>query len=165
MTVSVPRDSGRGRELLAPLPLAAIAVMVVNDRWLKPAFGGPIPGKLSDLAICFFLPLYVSALLELVTRWSLRARLFAGSLATAAVFVPIKTSEPALALFLATLTAVGRHVGLPHMAAMVDPTDLVALPMIPLAVLLCLHRARDEGRDAAPTSRPRDEASVLSPSA
>jgi hypothetical protein len=39
-------------EFFAPLPLAAVALMVVNDRVLKPLFHNGVTGKLSDVAIC-----------------------------------------------------------------------------------------------------------------
>lgn len=43
-----------------------------------------LTGKLSDFAGCFFLPLYLSAVLTLLTRWPLERRLGAGVLATLA---------------------------------------------------------------------------------
>ena len=37
--------------------------LVVNDVWLKPAFHSALTGKLSDVAVCFFMPLLLSELL------------------------------------------------------------------------------------------------------
>ena len=53
----------RSGEFFAPLPLAALALTVVNDVWLKPAFHSGLTGKLSDVGICFFMPLFLSELL------------------------------------------------------------------------------------------------------
>ena len=79
-------------EFFAPLPLGAVAVMAINDHWLKPLLHDPITGKLSDLAGCFFLPLYASALLGLVVRWPRARRLLVGAIATAVFFAAIKLS-------------------------------------------------------------------------
>ncbi len=51
----------RSGEFFAPLPLAALALTVANDIWLKPAFHSELTGKLSDVGICFFMPLFLSA--------------------------------------------------------------------------------------------------------
>ena len=128
-------------EFVAPAPLCAVALMAVNDRWLKPAFHNAWTGKLSDLAICFFLPVYLSALLAVATRWSLRARLACGATATGALFAAIKVSQPAADLFCRALALVGRPLGMTHFRAVADPTDLVALPLIWVAVAYGLHRA------------------------
>ena len=45
-------------EFFAPLPLAAVALLVVNDTWLKPAFHNALTGKLSDVAVCFMMPAF-----------------------------------------------------------------------------------------------------------
>ena len=73
-------------EFFAPLPLLAVALMVVNDRVLKPRIGNAITGKLSDIAICFFLPLFTSALLGFVWRKHPRGRVLAGAGIASLVF-------------------------------------------------------------------------------
>jgi hypothetical protein len=40
----------RSGEFFAPVTLAALALMVVNDIWLKHAFHSAVTGKLSDVA-------------------------------------------------------------------------------------------------------------------
>ena len=118
-------------EFFAPLSLAAVAVMVINDHWLKPLLHDPITGKLSDLAGCFFLPLYLSALLGLVVRWSRERRLMVGAVATAVFFAAIKLSAGAAdVVSVASAHALG-WIGVSawfHLTA--DPTDLIALPMV-----------------------------------
>lgn len=121
-------------EFIAPLPLAAVALMAVNDFWLKPTFHNALTGKLSDVAICFFLPLFVSALLT-PTRLSLRRRVLAGAAFSALLFTALKTSRAAADVFVGALTHVGPLLGLHHFRAVVDPSDLIALPFIALAVL------------------------------
>jgi len=121
-------------EFLSPLPLCAVALMAVNDRWLKPAFHNALTGKLSDVAICFFLPLYVSALLALVTGWPRTRRVAAGALFTACLFTALKVSQPAADLFCALLGPLGAPLGLTRFQAWADPTDLVTLPLVWAAV-------------------------------
>jgi len=116
-------------ELASPLPLAAAAILAVNDHLLKAAFPGPLTGKLSDLAGCFVLPLFLSAVLACVTPWSLRARLALGAAVTALAFAAVKLSPAAAgavtsALDLATRPALGASNRI-----VADPTDLVALPL------------------------------------
>jgi hypothetical protein len=128
-------------EFLAPLPLAAVALMAANDQWLKPAFHNALTGKLSDVAICFFLPLYLSALLALVTRWPQAVRTVAGAGLTVALYTALKVSQPAADLFCEALRVVGAPLGLRHFRAVADPTDLITLPLVAAAVLY--SRARE----------------------
>lgn len=136
-------------EFLAPLPLAAVALMAVNDQWLKPAFHNALTGKLSDVAICFFLPLYLSALLSLVTRWPRAARTAAGAGLTAILYTALKVSQPAADLFCEALRVVGAPLGLRHFRAVADPTDLITLPLVGLAVLY--SRVRESCEPVPPT--------------
>lgn len=129
-------------EFLAPLPLSAVALMAVNDRWLKPAFHNALTGKLSDVAICFFLPLYLSALLALVTRWSLERRVAVGAGVTALLFTALKVSQPAADLFCRLLLPVGAPLGLTAFRAVADPTDLITLPLAGAAVLYARATSR-----------------------
>ena len=130
------------REFFAPWPLCAVAVMVVNDRWLKALFHNWVTGKLSDVAICFFLPLFTSALLGLVWQRHPRARILVGAAVAMAVFVG-QESWPAFQVwFLSTLRVVGRPLGLARFQLTSDPTDLLALLMVPVAVWYGLRRVR-----------------------
>jgi len=121
-------------ELASPLPLGAVALLALNDHWLKRAWPGLITGKLSDLAGCFVLPVFLSALLACLTRWPLARRLAAGAATTVLFFTALKLS-PEVA------DAVARGLRLPwallgggQSRIVADPTDLVALPCALLAV-------------------------------
>lgn len=131
-------------ELLHPAPLVALAVLVVNDHVLKSwaaasGFPAVVTGKLSDLAGLLFFPLLVTAGLDLLLlvaarlgapidfslrRWKLA--LACGG--TAALFASIKLSAPAAAAIAELLRQLGVEARI-----VVDPTDLVALPMIGVA--------------------------------
>lgn len=127
--------SPRAPEFFSTVPLLAVAVLALNDHFLKAAFHNTLTGKLSDVAGCFFFPLFISALLAQVTRWPLERRMGAGVLATLAIFVPIKLSVAGAELVARAMgvLAVPAGLGMPHIVT--DPTDLLALPMIGLAVL------------------------------
>jgi hypothetical protein len=130
------------REFFAPPPLLAVALMVVNDRWLKARFHNGLTGKLSDVAICFFLPLFLSALLGLGWTRHPRARIVVGAVGAAGVFVGQELWPAFQAGLLAGLSAVGRPLGIERFQLTSDPTDLWALLMVPLAVGYGLHRVR-----------------------
>lgn len=136
-------------EFLAPLPLSAVALMALNDRWLKPAFHNALTGKLSDLAICFFLPLYLSALLALVTRWSRSTRLHVGATACALLYTALKVSPLVGQGFCAALRLVGAPLGLTSFRSVADPTDLITLPLVWVA--LRYGRRSLEARPPFPT--------------
>ena len=122
------------REFLAPAPLCAVAVMALNDFALKPAFHNALTGKLSDFALCFFLPLYLSALAGLALAAPARLRLLAGAGATALAFAALKLSPAAARAFTRALGALLGPAGLGTLRAAVDPTDLIALPMVLVAL-------------------------------
>ena len=126
--------SWRCTEFMAPLPLLAVGLMLVNDHWLKHTFHNALTGKLSDVAGCFFLPLYVSALLGLLWRAPVVARLWTGAAVTCAVFVPVSLSRTAADALVTTLQPIGALLGLHGYRIAADPTDLMALPLVLLAV-------------------------------
>lgn len=137
-----PRVEGRqawGRELCHPLPLAAVLLLVLNDHLLKGAdlLPGWLTGKLSDVAGLFFFPALLTAAVRGAASLLGRPLPRAGGglglgavLLTGAIFAATKL-WPALNLALA------RSWGLIAM----DPTDLLALPVLGLAWLWL--RARD----------------------
>jgi hypothetical protein len=121
------RDELRpARALLTPTWIAALALLVANDHWLKGA--GLVPelltGKLSDFAGMLVAPVLLAALLQVRSRRAL----LACHLAVAAVFTGIQLS-PA---FAASWSAVMGLVGHPW-AITCDPWDLVALPFLLLS--------------------------------
>lgn len=125
-------------ELLAPLPLLAIVVLVVND-WLLKGTAAPewITGKLSDFAGLFAFPLLATAAGDLVLytvarlgvpvdftlrRWKLATAI----LLTGGVFAAMKLS-PVIGGWVERVwsSLVGGSSIYP------DPTDVVALAVLP----------------------------------
>ena len=119
-------DSRRSRHALThPLFWTALALLVVNDHILKQAhvLPGAITGKLSDFAGMLVAPVLVATLLRVRGRMG-RVAVFA---CVAGVFTAIKLSRP-VADVLEALTA---YTPLPW-RLWCDPTDLVALAVLPL---------------------------------
>lgn len=136
-----------GGGLLHFVPLAAIALLIANDHLLKPRYPGVLTGKLSDLAGLAFFPLFLQGLLELCGLRRSDRVLRACVASTALVFTAVKTLPAALHAYrfglgalqwpLRALLAAVHGAPLPDfapVAAVLDPTDLVALPMLALAL-------------------------------
>src|SRR5213076_453684 len=85
-------------ELGAAAPLAVMVLLIANDRLFKRTFHNALTGKLSDVAICFLLPLLVSAVLGLAVSWRADRRLGVGAAVTVAVFSLLEMSDTAGAL-------------------------------------------------------------------
>lgn len=124
-------------ELLAPLPVIAIALLVVNDRVLK---GSAAPewltGKLSDVTGVFVFPLTATAVVDLIgfglarlgVRWDYtlrRWKLLAAIAFTAIVFGGVKLSPT----FGAWVEQAWAWL-VPNATIYPDPTDAVALVML-----------------------------------
>jgi hypothetical protein len=131
-------------EFFAPLPLAAVALMAVNDRFLKGWFGNAVTGKLSDIAICFFLPLFTSALLGLVWRKHPRVRVLVGAGIASFVYIAQEIWPGFRDAFLAALHVVGAPLGMDRFQLTEDLTDLLTLLMVPLAVAYGWKRLRQQ---------------------
>src|SRR6185369_4359506 len=103
---AVSRAAPAASEFFAPAPLGAVALLALNDHVWKARFHDAVTGKLSDVALCFFLPLLLSAVLRPI--WPAhRPRLaFAAALA-AVVFVTLELSLTADAWLSAAVGAVG----------------------------------------------------------
>jgi hypothetical protein len=123
MLTRSPRPLSPRRALLHPAWLASVALLALNDHVLKGAhvLPGVITGKLSDFAGLFAAP----ALLAVLVRARSARSVALCHLAVGVVFAAIKTSSLAS---LAFTTALGL-AGVPW-RNWVDPTDLVALPML-----------------------------------
>lgn len=124
-------------ELLSPLPVIAIALLVINDRVLKGSAAPEwITGKLSDLTGVFVFPLAATAVVDLcglglaklgvgwdytLRRW----KLVVAMTFTAIIFAAVKLS-PAIAAW------VERVWGwlVPNASIYPDPTDVIALVML-----------------------------------
>jgi hypothetical protein len=152
-----------GGGLLHPVAGIAIAVLVLNDHVLKAAYGTWWTGKLSDFAGMVFFPLLLQAIVEvgqsaLRSSWRpSRAVLVASAAATACVFAAINLFEPAAELYrhglgalqwpFRALASVASGAGVPGLAPVkhiLDPTDLIALPTVGLAIWLGWRRGGKE---------------------
>jgi hypothetical protein len=151
---SLAGSDGPGRralpagEFLQPIPLLAVALLALNDWYLKSAAPSALTGKLSDVAGLVFFPLLLTALwdvallglfrLGLKVDFTLRRRKLAMAvLGTLALFSALKLSPDAAELFESLL-------GSARIRAQVvsDPTDLWALPALLVAVWLGLREIR-----------------------
>ena len=132
-----------GEEFFAPLPLLSVALFALNNALLKQACPGFLTGKLSDITACFFLPLFVSALLELATWRTMKpgVRIAAGVSITALIFVPVKLDDGASRLLTRLVDSLGVPLGFPASTSIADPTDLLALPFLGLAVWFVARRS------------------------
>ena len=85
-----------GELVLHPVPLVALAVLLLNDHVLKAAAPGGVTGKLSDVAGLAFFPFLLLAVRDVVTRRAptVAAAGVAAAL-TAVVFAAVKLSTAA----------------------------------------------------------------------
>lgn len=114
--------------LTSPLFMVSLLALVANDHLFKTLVPGMVTGKLSDFAGVFAFTLFWSALLP---AWRMPV-----SLAIAAAFAAWKlpVSQSAIDFWNA-------HVPLP-IGRTSDPSDLLALVMVPLAVAYAARPAR-----------------------
>jgi hypothetical protein len=139
------------RALLHPLWLSALVVLVVNDHVAKGAGLVPelVTGKASDFAGL----LVAQVVLAVLVRARSRRGLARVSLVLGVVFAAIKTSPWASALY-------ERLLAFAHATNMVDPTDLVALLVLPVGYVV-FGRAMHEPEGREPASRRVAEALAL----
>ena len=154
--------------LLNPVALAAVLLLVVNDHFLKAQWPGTVTGKLSDFAGLAFFPLVLlgfwEVALALARRWSgprLRT-LVAATTLTAVAFIAVKTTAAGASAFGLVLAfgqwlpaalggvVTGRAAAMGAAAPVAqDPTDLVALPALLVALFIGRRRlARGDGPEA-----------------
>jgi hypothetical protein len=139
--------------LVRPLPVLALVVLGVNDHVLKGSGWLPdlVTGKLSDFAGLFFFPLLLVTLWNLLghATFALRARLDRALIQPSATTMQLVVAAVATGVF---FTAVQIHPAIARLYARIsgallfflggdsqvtmDPTDLVALPMVVAAVFL-----------------------------
>lgn len=142
-------DAIPGELLWHPVSLAAVALIVFNNVVLKVHYPGWLSGKLSDVGICVFAPLWLHALAEwstyLVSR--VRSRPWNGlSSHTAAIGCTAIPGAYFAAMQLSPLVA-EFHVAWLSMLVPTwdfqvtpDPTDLLALPFLLVAYGLIRQR-------------------------
>ena len=138
-------------EFAHPWPLLAMALLGVNDHLLKGSgwLPGWVTGKLSDFAGLFFFPLFITAavdtLLYLAHRitggrtpgYSLRMwKLYAAVIFTAILFVPLKLSDTWGTLYIRAMHVLDVFNWFGGFQVTKDPTDIVAVAMFPLVILL-----------------------------
>lgn len=139
-------------EIVSAPFVAALLVLVINDHLLKG--GGIVPGwltgKLSDFAGLFFFPLLLAALPRahaLIDGRPRPLRRRALGLAIVATGVAFATSNLFESGAHGYRVAVGSLLGMP-VASVADPTDLVALLVLPLAwahgIRFCADGKRNE---------------------
>jgi hypothetical protein len=120
--------------------MLSIALFGINNWWLKHAFPNWLTGKLSDFLFCFFFPLYCSAILSFVTDWPIRRRVWLGAGLTLIAFVAMKTSPEISSWVSDVLSIVSRIILGSDSINRVDPTDLIAAPVVVCSVLFALKR-------------------------
>ncbi len=155
MSPPVPADG-----LLHPVALGAVALLALNDHVLKPTFANAWTGKLSDIAGLVFFPLLLQAVIELVAKvsgkpWGPSRRVIVGAAIVSGIaFALVQVWPPATAAYrvawgalywpLATVGELLRGGGLAPfrpVRAWADPTDLIALPALAIAVAVGWRRA------------------------
>lgn len=132
------------RALVHPVSLTAIGLLALNDHVFKVLHPGVVTGKLSDFAGLVFFPLLLAVVLGVFIRMPGRT-LLVSCVVTGGWFAAINTI-PVAALATERLVA----VVWPWRITM-DPTDLVALPAIGLAVVA--WRRVQAPRSLPPTPR------------
>jgi hypothetical protein len=148
------QPTARDTVLLRPIPLIALAVMLLNDHVLKTFAPSVLTGKLSDVTGLIVFPLLMMVAWAFVSGRAgrpvrdRRMALAVAIVATASVFAAIKLFQPATDLYAAAIGA-GQWVGAVALGVATntaipgpwtvqvarDPTDLLALPALAVAWL------------------------------
>ena len=145
----------RSGEFFAPLPLAAVGLMLINDRCLKSAFHNDVTGKLSDVAVCFFMPLFVSEVVGIVFGVAPRTRLLASAVFVSLLYAGLEVVPPVTKCALRVLALVGPALGIDRPFKMTsDWSDLACLVFVPMAVLYGRRRLATIGARRCSAGRP-----------
>jgi len=151
-----PRLLTAGELACHPVAITALAVLVVNDRWLKSAWPGFVTGKLSDCAGLVLLPVALLSMTELLRRifrrpvtWRYDPFIWVALSVTGFIFVKVTPAgNNAYAWAIGTIRWAAQALlygsGLPIRPVLVsrDQTDLLALAVSALPVLLIRNRTR-----------------------
>lgn len=128
-----PQDNSLSKALaffVHPLPLAAVALMAINDHWLKHQYPNWFTGKLSDFCGVFYFPIFLLALgAVLGFRPTRRSTFFAIAL-TDLLLITVKLSAPVARMIEQFFNAYLFSIQITQ-----DETDLIALLMNPLTFL------------------------------
>ncbi len=120
------------RAFVHPALLAALGLLIANDHFLKAAAPSALTGKLSDFAGLFLLPFWLIAVLALpadLLGIAPRRTARGAFLFSALWFAALKTLPPVNAL---TVRLLAPWLGY-EPRLLLDPTDLAALAVLPLA--------------------------------
>lgn len=124
---------------LHPVPLSAVALLILNDHFLKTHYPSWFTGKLSDFAGLFFTPLFICAVVNLFRNivrkakplaWLSSLQLISAIILIDGIFVAIKLSVSAAVVYSSWLGALGFPSHVTH-----DSTDLIALTVSALTYL------------------------------
>ena len=118
------------RALASPVAVVSLVLLVLNDHLLKQVWPGVVTGKLSDVAGLVVAPLLLTVGLAAV---GLRQPCTWACALTAAGFTAVKVSTAAAAM----VSGWWSLTGFPTVMR-ADPTDLLAIPAVPVAWLV--HR-------------------------
>ena len=142
------------RPLLHPIALGSIALLLINDHYLKLHHPSWVTGKLSDVAGLVFFPLLLAAIV--------RVRVETAAVATAIVFALVKTVPAATEIYRHGLGLVQLAIGGDGtpVEAVTDPSDLLALPFVLLAIVIA--RRCEQLADDAP-GQPPDDVALVAP--
>lgn len=121
-----------GALLLSPPFLIALTLLVVNDALLKSRWPGFVTGKLSDFAGLFAFVVFARAVLPRYPK--------AIGVITALAFIWWKSPASHLAI------DAWNRLGIIQVGRVVDVRDLVALTIVPLALVWAAARERDATR-------------------
>jgi hypothetical protein len=129
--------------LVAPPSLIAIATLLINDHVLKTFAPSVLTGKLSDFAGLYFAPAVFLVGVFAITFGAVERRPIAVArtvyLVVAAIFAALKLSDATAA----PLVSLAARVGFPVVVA-VDPTDLIALCVLPFSYAAWSIRLRPD---------------------
>jgi hypothetical protein len=118
--------------------LVALALLIINDHYLKAAWPGIITGKLSDFAGLFVMAVFIYAVSGKFIRTG--RQLIIMHLALAAGFIIWKIA-PVELLFI----EINKSLSIPLPSRIKDPTDLVALTILPVSyIFITRYIQRDQ---------------------
>jgi hypothetical protein len=137
LTIPVSGFWRASRILLAPAFLIALSALLLNDLLLKHAYPGWVTGKLSDFAGLFVVSGLVLTVAPQRPRWLL--------VLLGAIFAWWKSAESQWLIDLVNVNDAGLRIG-----RVVDMTDLLALPMLPLGAAMLKPELRALPRPVRP---------------
>ncbi len=115
-----------------PIPALAVAILALNDHFLKGYLGNWLTGKLSDFAGLFFFPLFAVVIYILLGKlfgreWRLtKVNILIAIVVTDLIFVAIKVSPEAAAFYISAHRLLGVNSAVTQ-----DISDLLALSISP----------------------------------